>query len=102
MGEALVKRLNAVILAMCVQSWHSHFVTAATRASSADVVKCAKDPVRWSLRLDRPIWGTDFDKRFCFDNRSVRSRIRYVDKHNKRDHLPVKPWSFIKPFRDVI
>ncbi len=102
MCEALTSRLGIVVLAMCVQAWHSHFVTAATRDGVEEVVKCAKDAVRWKLLLDRPIWGDGYDKRFCFDNDSVRTRIRYVERHNERDGLPQKHWSFIKSYRDVI
>jgi hypothetical protein len=99
-GESLTTRMNLVILAMCVQSWHTHFVTAATTHDVSDVVKCAKDAVRWKLRLDRPIWATDFDKRFCFDTQLVRKRIDYVERHNVRDHLPRRPWQFIRDWRE--
>ncbi|HVT88311.1 MAG TPA: hypothetical protein VHD56_05630 [Tepidisphaeraceae bacterium] len=95
-GVSLIERLNQVILAMCVQSWHVHFVTAASVQDVSKIVKCAKDAVRWKMRIGRPIWATDYDKRFCFDAHLVRVRIDYVERHNLRDGLPRRPWSFIQ------
>jgi len=102
MGDALTYRMNLVILAMCVQSWHTHFITAATAHDVADIAKCAKDAVRWKLRLDRPIWATDYDKRFCFDARIVRVRIDYVERHNLEDGLPRRPWAFIRDWHEPL
>lgn len=99
-GESLISRMGIVILALCVQSWQAHFVTAATPHDVAEIVKCAKDAARWKLRLDRPIWATDYDKRFCFDPSSVRSRIDYVERHNIRDGLPRRPWKFIRDWHE--
>jgi hypothetical protein len=101
-GESLATRMKLIILAMCVQSWHTHFVTAATSHDMADVVKCAKDAVRWRLRPDRPIWATDYDKRFCFDPHLVRVRIDYVERHNLRDGLPRRPWPFIQDWHEPL
>jgi len=94
-GRALIDRMNVRVLALCVQSWHSHFVISDTDRDLADVVKCAKDAARWKLRNDRRIWGTGYDKRFCFDEQSARARIAYVEKHNVRDGLAARPWDFI-------
>jgi hypothetical protein len=95
MGQSLVSRLSVRVLALCVQSWHSHFVIGCSEHEPAMIVKCAKDAVRWKLRLDRRIWGTGYDKRFCFDEAAVRARIAYVERHNVRDGLPARPWGFI-------
>jgi len=95
MGQSLVSRLGVRVLALCVQSWHSHFVIAASEHDPSTIVKCAKDAIRWKLRLDRRIWGTGYDKRYCFDEVAVRSRVAYVERHNLRDGLPARPWSFI-------
>ena len=75
-----------------MQSWHSHFVTSGCDRSVEDVVKCAKDAVRWKLRLGRPIWGVGYDKRFCFDVAAVRQRIAYVERHNLEDGLSACPF----------
>src|SRR5687767_7689735 len=60
MGESLRERLGLSIYAMCVQSWHTHFVVGATMHDVSVIAKCAKDAVRWGLRIDRPIWATDY------------------------------------------
>jgi hypothetical protein len=83
---------------MCVQRWHAHFVTEATKHHVADVLKCAKDAARWRLRVDRPIWARDYDKRLCFHEPSALTRIDYVERHNLADGLPRRPWTFIEPW----
>src|SRR5439155_18511104 len=95
MGDALIKRLNVRIWAWTIQSWHAHGVIGATRRDIADVIKCVKDAARWHLQIDRPIWAADFDKRFCFNWPTVRSRVRYVEKHNVANGRDPKPWPFI-------
>jgi len=50
---------------------------------------------RETLRA-RPIWGDGYDKRFCYDERSVRVRIEYVQRHNLAAGRPAKPWGFIE------
>lgn len=99
-GESLISRMRIAILAMCVQSWHAHFVTAGTPHDVSDIVKCAKDAVRWKLQLHRPIWATDYDKRFCFNAASVMNRIDYVERHNLRDGLPRRPWAFLRDWHE--
>ena len=81
---------------MCVQSWHTHYLVGATSHDVADIAKCAKDAVRWGLRIGRPIWATDYDKRFCFDRASCRNRARYIERHNEEDGLIARPWGFIE------
>jgi hypothetical protein len=34
------------------------------------------------------LWTKGFDKRFCFDEQSLRARINYVNRHNKRKLAP--------------
>lgn len=94
-GESLIQRTGVAILALTVQPWHVHFVIGPTNRDVADVVKCAKDAVRWGLQPGRPIWTDGYDKRFCFDVRSLERRIAYVERHNVQSALPARPWSFI-------
>jgi REP element-mobilizing transposase RayT len=96
MGDSLRSRMKLRILALTIQTWHVHLVVAATSHSLSDIVKCAKDAVRWHLRLDRPLWTVKFDKRFCFSPSSTRSRVDYVERHNVRVGLPARPWAFIE------
>src|SRR5437764_1200424 len=94
-GKSLIERLDAIIWALCVQSWHVHFLTAPLRYHVSEVVKCAKDAARWHLRIDRPIWCTGYDKRFCFDWNAVWTRREYFEDHNLQDGLVARPWEFI-------
>ncbi len=94
-GDALVDRLDLVILALTVQTWHVHFVIGATRHDIGVVVKCAKDAVRYGLRPGRPIWTDGYDKRFCFDEQSLVNRVRYVLRHDEASGAPA--WPFVTP-----
>lgn len=94
-GESLVSRMHAVILALTQQTWHTHFVIGVTPCDVSEIVKCAKDAVRWGLKPGRPVFADGYDKRFCFDADSVRKRVGYVEKHNPRVGLPPRPWDFI-------
>jgi len=97
-GESLQTRLDQRILAMTIQTWHVHFVVSDSDRTIAEVVKCAKDAVRYYLRIGRPIWTDSYDKRYCFDAQSLRSRIEYVERHNVERGLPARPWPFVMPF----
>lgn len=99
-GNSLIERLNVTFLAMTVQTWHVHFVISATSHELSEVVKCAKDSVRYGLRPGRPIWTEGCDKRFCFDTKSVIDRINYVERHNTEGGLPARPWNFIVDWRE--
>jgi hypothetical protein len=94
-GESLTARLHLPLLALSVGTWHVHYVAGQTRQPISTLVKCAKEAVRYGLRPDRPIWTAGNDKRFCFDERSVRARVRYVEKHNEALGWPPKPWPFL-------
>jgi hypothetical protein len=97
-GASLIQRMRVDLLAMCICSNHIHFMTGPTRVHVETVVKCAKDAARWHLRIDRPIWGVGYDKRFCFDVDTVVNRIKYVEEHNLDDGLDARPWGFLKPW----
>jgi hypothetical protein len=97
-GDSLIERLQLSILALHVARWHFHLVIAATRRDIADIVKCAKDAVRYGLKAGRPVWTADYDKRFCFDEASVRSRIAYVERHNLAMGWAARPWNFITKY----
>ena len=84
----LKARLRLPVYAICVQSWHSHIATGGSRYDVSEIAKCAKDAATHYLKLDRRIWGADYDKRFCFDDQLARVRIRYVERHNEEDGLP--------------
>lgn len=96
LGTGLIEELNLRLYALTVRGWHLHFVVGNTRVHYADIAKCAKDKVRYGLRVGRPIWGDDYDKRFCFDERALFNRIRYVERHNLEDGLDARPWPFLQ------
>ncbi len=96
-GDSLIERLKQRILALAVRVWHVHFVVAATSTSIGEIVKCAKDATRYALHAGRPIWTDGYDKRFCFDEVSLRNRIAYVERHNIEHGWPPRPWDFIVP-----
>jgi hypothetical protein len=95
-GESLTERLKLRIGALTVQPWHVHFVAGATDEPAALIIKCAKDAVRWGLRIGRPIWSDGYDKRFCYDWPAVRNRVAYVERHNLERGWPARPWGFIE------
>ena len=96
-GRSLLNRKPVRIYAMTVRTWHVHVVVGDTSAHLSGIVKCIKDAVRWYLRAGRPIWGAGYDKRFCFDENSLRARIEYVERHNAEMGWPRRPWEFITP-----
>jgi len=95
-GESLRMRLEQRVWALAVNTWHVHFVVAASRYGPAEVVPCTKDAVRYGLRAGRPIWTAGYDKRFCFDERTLRTRIAYVERHNLALGWAARPWEFIE------
>jgi hypothetical protein len=97
-GKSLHERMNLRILALTAQTWHVHFVVAASDHPIPAIVKCAKDAVRWGLNPGRPIWTACYDKRFCFDETTLYQRIEYVEKHNIQIGFPPRPWDFIEGF----
>jgi hypothetical protein len=101
MGESLVARLEAPILALHVGTWHVHLVAGVQPAEVAAVAKCAKDAVRFRLLPSRPIWTAGYDKRYCFDAASVRNRIDYVERHNVANGWRPRPWNFITSWESV-
>ncbi len=94
-GQELQARLGQRILALTVQAWHVHLIVARSEYQPPQIVMCAKDAVRYGLRLNRPIWTEGYDKRYCFDERATRQRIEYVERHNTMLGWSTRPWSFI-------
>ena len=95
LGYALFDRLKQRLLALAVQSWHIHFVVAESAVKCEDVAKCAKEAVRYHIKPKRPIWTDKYDKRFCFNEAALQTRIAYVEQHNIENGLPARPWDFL-------
>jgi hypothetical protein len=94
-GISLRDRMKIATLALTVQTWHGHLVVAATKEPIDQVVKCAKDAARYHLRPGRPIWTDGYDKRFCFDIKTLENRIDYVERHNEQLGWPRRPWPWL-------
>jgi len=97
-GQSLRQRLSLRIYALAVRTWHVHAVICTTDHPIENVVKCAKDAVRWGLRPGRPVWTADYDKRFCYDEFALLKRIGYVEQHNVEMGWEPRPWEFVEPF----
>lgn len=46
----------------------------------------------WSASESTDLDDRDYDKRFCFDGRSARVRVNYVERHNLRQTGTARPW----------
>lgn len=94
-GRSLATRLAAPIFALHVGTWHVHLVVGIQPSDVPAAAKCMKDAVRYGLEPGRPIWTDGYDKRYCFDEASLRSRIRYVERHNEALGWGPRPWGFV-------
>ncbi len=80
------KQLNQKICALWVSSSHIHIVAEYTPNPISDVVKHYKNAAQVALRrtgLTGRVWTKGFDKRYCFDEKSLQNRINYVNSHSK-------------------
>lgn len=80
------RKLNQKICALWVSSNHIHIVTEYTATPISEVVKHYKNAAQVALRemgLKGRIWTKGFDKRYCFDKKSLQNRINYINSHNK-------------------
>jgi REP element-mobilizing transposase RayT len=79
-------QLKQKILALSVSSNHVHIVAEYIPKPIGSVVTHYKNMAQVALRkvgLTGRIWTKGFDKRFCFDRKSLENRIRYVNSHNR-------------------
>ena len=79
-------KLDQKILALAVCSNHVHIVVNYISAPIGLVVSHYKNSAQVALRkvgLTGRIWTKGFDKRYCFDEQALKSRIDYVNSHNQ-------------------
>ena len=87
MREAIIeaaKRFEQNIRAIAVCSNHVHFVCEYVDVPIGVLVGCYKSAARKALQtkgIMRKIWTRGYDKRFCFDQKALKDRIQYVEKH---------------------
>jgi REP element-mobilizing transposase RayT len=80
------KQLNQEIYALSVSSNHIHIVAEYIAMPIGLVVRHYKGSAQAALRkvgVPGRIWTKGFDKRYCFDERTLDSRIDYVNLHNR-------------------
>ncbi len=80
------KRLKQKIHALAVRSNHVHIVAEYIPMPIGLVVKNYKNFTHVKLReagFCGRLWTKGFDKRYCFDKRSLEKRIDYVNSHKK-------------------
>jgi len=80
------QRINQKILAMTVCSNHIHIVAKVSEKSIEQAVHGYKYSATSALRdctVQNRIWSRGFDKKFCFTEKEIKQKIRYVQNHNK-------------------
>jgi len=80
------QRVNQKVLALAVCSNHVHIAAEVSAESIEQVVHRYKYSATLALRkcgVENKVWSKGFDKRFCFSNRELERKIRYIESHNK-------------------
>ncbi|MHC4406617.1 MAG: hypothetical protein ACYTG0_43895 [Planctomycetota bacterium] len=95
-GNSLRGQMGLRIWALTVQTWYAHLVVARSTDSVRQILLCAERAVREGLGLKRPVWGGKYDKRFCFDDKTLRHWIDYVERNNVLAGMPERPWPFLE------
>ena len=78
------KRFEQQICAIAVCSNHVHIVCEYVDVPISVLVSYYKNAGRKALRtkgITGKIWTRGYDKRFCFDQKALKERIKYVEKH---------------------
>jgi len=81
---AKARKIGQRILAIEVRSSHVHIVVGYDGRAIEETVKRYKNVATVALRKDGHrgrVWTSGYDKRFCFDERSLNARIAYVYRH---------------------
>jgi REP element-mobilizing transposase RayT len=80
------KRFRQEILAIAVFSNHLHVVCRYVEVPIGVIVGYYKNAARQALReggFEGRVWTKGYDKRFCFDEASLKTRIAYVCRHGE-------------------
>ena len=80
------KRAGEKIAAIAVWSNHVHAVVRYTGRDLGEFVGRSKAAGRKALRqmgFEGKVWARGYDKRFCFDEESLKYRIDYVERHGE-------------------
>jgi REP element-mobilizing transposase RayT len=85
--EAICRKAQAMgqkIFAILVWSNHIHVVVGYDERKIEETVLIYKNTATAALKkngITGKIWGGGYDKKFCFDEKSLRNRIAYVEGH---------------------
>jgi REP element-mobilizing transposase RayT len=83
MSEA--KRLIQKVYAVAVCSNHVHLVLGYDKRAIGELVRSYKNEAYFALRKNgfvKRVWTRGYDKRYCFDEKSLKDRIDYVLRHD--------------------
>lgn len=72
------------ILAISVWSNHVHIVQGYSGRPVEETVRIYKNAASAALRragFEGKVWTRGYDKRFCFDEKELKARIKYVNEH---------------------
>ncbi len=78
------QKINQKIPAIAVCSNHVHIVAKVSSESIEQIVHRYKRLSTFVLRkagLDGKVWSTGFDKRFCFTDKDIERKVKYVNGH---------------------
>jgi REP element-mobilizing transposase RayT len=79
------EKIGHKIEALAVCTNHIHLAARPCRENIEEIVSRYKNIAMFALRKHGRtgrIWTRGFDKRFCFNERSLKQRIEYVKKHD--------------------
>jgi REP element-mobilizing transposase RayT len=80
------KRFDQKILAIAVYSNHVHIVCEYVDVPINVIVGYYKNAGRVALKecgFEGRVWTRGYDKRFCFSGKDLRTKVDYVNKHEK-------------------
>jgi len=78
------QKINQNILAIAARSNHVHIVAKVSSESIEKIVhryKRLSTFVLCKAGLDGKVWSTGFDKRFCFTDKEIEQKVKYVNGH---------------------
>jgi len=85
------ERIGENVLAISVRSNHVHAVIEGGGKPIDMVVNRLKTAAYYALRehgFEGKVWTRGYDKRFCFDEKALKNRIKYVNFHKRQRKTP--------------
>ena len=81
------KGLKQELFTVAIASNHVHIVVENIGRDIGEVVSIYKNKARIALRkrgFEERLWTRGYDKRYCFDEGALKTRIKYVEGHRKK------------------